>query len=572
MRRIGIRILLLLLAALVAPGAAFANATLVIVNGNAPGVGFNDPTPVAPVGGNTGTTLGEQRLIAFRYAASLWGATLDSNVEIRVLATFEPLTCTATGAVLGSAGTAFIFRDFPANGPFPGAEFPSTWYHSALADKRVGVDLVPGEPDMRARFNSVIDGRPTCLGGTRWYLGLDNNHGADIDLVAVLLHEFAHGLGFAQFASVSTGAQIQGLTDVYGRRILDTTTNKYWSQMTDAERVASAVNPRRVVFDGPNVTAAVPSVLAAGTPLLTITAPAAIAGGYSVGAAAFGPPLSTAGVSGQVVLALDPANAAGPSTTDACSALTNAVAVAGRIALVDRGTCGFTVKVKNAQNAGAIAVIVADNVAGAPPAGLGGADATITIPAVRISLADGNAIRVQLAAGVFATLGVDLSRRAGADGLGRALLYTPTPVAPGSTISHWDTIATPNQLMEPAINADLTHSVRPPQDLTLPLMRDIGWFADGDVDGIEDSADQCQSSDLRPTVFIGGSDSGVSNVLFTTGCTIADLIGISAAGARNHGDFVSDVAHLSNALRDYGIISAQDKASLQRTAAQSPLP
>ncbi len=37
-------------------------------------------------------------------------------------------------------------------------------------------------------------------------------------------------------------------------------------------------------------------------------------------------------------------------------------------------------KVKNAQVAGAIAVLVADNVAGGPPAGLGGVDPTITIP------------------------------------------------------------------------------------------------------------------------------------------------------------------------------------------------
>ena len=50
-----------------------------------------------------------------------------------------------------------------------------------------------------------------------------------------------------------------------------------------------------------------------------------------------------------------------------------------KIALIDRGTCGFTIKVKNAQDAGAIAVIVADNIAGSPPAPMGGADATITI-------------------------------------------------------------------------------------------------------------------------------------------------------------------------------------------------
>jgi hypothetical protein len=128
--------------------SVFGAATITIVNGNAPGVGFNDPTPAAPVGGNAGTTLGQQRLNAFQFAANVWGSTLDSKVEIRILATFEPLSCTTSSAVLGSAGTIFIESDFP------GAIFPNTWYHEALADKLSGVDLVSPDPQIRARFNS----------------------------------------------------------------------------------------------------------------------------------------------------------------------------------------------------------------------------------------------------------------------------------------------------------------------------------------------------------------------------------------------------------------------------------
>ncbi|HWT15385.1 MAG TPA: M36 family metallopeptidase, partial [Patescibacteria group bacterium] len=82
---------------------------------------------------------------------------------------------------------------------------------------------------------------------------------------------------------------------------------------------------------------------------------------------------------------------------DACAALTNAAAVNGKIALIDRGTCGFTVKTKNAQLAGAVGVIIADNAAGALPPGLGGTDATVTIPALSVRQVDGNAIRAQLA-------------------------------------------------------------------------------------------------------------------------------------------------------------------------------
>src|SRR5436190_3239784 len=259
--------------ALLSPVHAFAGAHIVIVNGNAPGVGFNDPTPAAPVGGNPGTTVGEQRLLAFQFAADVWGSTLDSAVEIHVLSTFEALSCTATSAVLGSAGTTAVFS-FASASP---TIVPNTWYHFALADKLVGFELADSIPHIRARFNSNL-GKAGCLTGIFWYYGVDGNHGANVDLVTVLEHEFAHGLGFSTFENVSTGALFAGLPDTYNRYIVDDTTGKRWTDMTSAERVASAVNPRHVAFDGPAVTAAVPSVLQPGTPLLRITSPAAIAG------------------------------------------------------------------------------------------------------------------------------------------------------------------------------------------------------------------------------------------------------------------------------------------------------
>ena len=125
-------------------------ATIQINNINAAGVGFNDTTPAAPVGGNPGTTLGEQRLIAFTYAANIWGATLESEVPIIIDASFEPLTCTATSGTLGSAGATTVFRDFP------GATKPATWYGGALANKLSGVDNASGGPVIRARFNSNL--------------------------------------------------------------------------------------------------------------------------------------------------------------------------------------------------------------------------------------------------------------------------------------------------------------------------------------------------------------------------------------------------------------------------------
>ncbi|MBI2679179.1 MAG: peptidase [Candidatus Koribacter versatilis] len=551
-------------ALLLCSAMAFGTTVITIVNNNAPGVGFNDPTPIAPVGGNPGTTLGQQRLNAFQHAADIWGATLDSTAPVRIRAAFVPLSCNATSAVLGSAGTTFIFADFP------GELFPGTLHGAALTGKRYGADpLAPNQQHISANFNVNL-GNPGCLTGVGWYLGFDNNHGTQIDLVTVLEHEFAHGLGFQQFASITTGALFAGLPDVYNHYLFDTTLNKTWPEMTNAERAFSTLNSRRLVWNGAKVTTALPAVLAPGVPVVRIDSPAGIVGAYSVGLAQFGPLPSTPGVSGNVVQALDAADAAGPSTKDGCGPILNAGAVAGNIAIIDRGTCGFVVKAKNAQNAGAVGVIIADNAAGSPPAGMAGVDPTVTIPAVRVTLGDGNLIKANLGAGVHASITLDLSIVAGADVNGHAQMNAPNPLVSGSSVSHWDPIAFPNQLMEPNISGDLTHSVQPPQDLTLPEMRDVGWYPDADLDRVaDDGDDQCLGSDLSGVVTIGGIDTGVPNTFFTNGCSIADLVNKCSVGAANHGDYVSCAAHLTDSLRDAGFLSNQQRSAIQSAAARN---
>jgi Zn-dependent metalloprotease len=137
----------------------------------------------------------------------------------------------------------------------------------------------------------------------------------------------------------------------------------------------------------------------AAKPVAVINSPASIAKICEAGAAQFGPVLTGTGVTGDVVAATDAdedGGAPAATTLDGCSAFDNAAAVSGKIAIVSRGSCGFVVKVKNAQNAGAIAVLVADNVEAAPSP-MGGADPTIVIPSVRIRLSDGNLIRNALA-------------------------------------------------------------------------------------------------------------------------------------------------------------------------------
>lgn len=133
--------------------------------------------------------------------------------------------------------------------------------------------------------------------------------------------------------------------------------------------------------------------------LLTVNTPAAISGGYGSSESGFGPGVPATPLTADIVLVLDSSN-----TSDACSSILNTAELNGKIALVDRGNCDFVGKVQRCQDAGAVAVIFANN----QPTGTfspGGNGNGITIPSVMITLADGNTIKNSLLSGaVNATL------------------------------------------------------------------------------------------------------------------------------------------------------------------------
>jgi hypothetical protein len=248
------------------PLTASAQVKVVINNLDGAGEGFNDTTPFNAVGGNAANTLGEARLAVFRYAAERWGASLsstNSGLVIQVDAKFDPLSCDADGAVLGSAGTNTVHRDFT------GAPLATTWYPQALANARAGADLSP-RADISATFNPNIGG-PSCLEGSGWYYGLDRNAPAsDIDLATVVLHEIGHGLGFQTFVDLVTGQQLtagDGIPrdDAYMVRLeRHGGSPSGYPAMTNAQRVAASTSDPNLHWLGTATNTAAAGKLTAG--------------------------------------------------------------------------------------------------------------------------------------------------------------------------------------------------------------------------------------------------------------------------------------------------------------------
>ena len=70
----------------------------------------------------------------------------------------------------------------------------------------------------------------------------------------------------------------------------------------------------------------------------------------------------------------------------------------------------------------------------------------------------------------------------------------------------------------------------------------------------------------------GDCDTWVTNEIVAEGSTMNDLIAQCAEGAKNHGRFVSCVAHLTNDWKKAGLISGKEKGKIQKCAARSDIP
>jgi MYXO-CTERM domain-containing protein len=468
-----------LLLATAACRPAHAAAKFVINVLDSAGVGFNDTTPATPVGGNNGTTVGQQRLITFQAAADAWGRVLDSAVPIVVDASFAPLACSGGAAVTGQAAP-YSVSDYPG--------LPTTGtYVLALADKILGRDLAPDVADIQAQFNG---GLMACI-GTDWYYGLDGQKNTEqSDLLSTVMHELTHGLGFTTDVDTDTGALTTSSPMAFDSRVLDTSIGKHWSDMTDAQRLASLQNARKLAWDGERVHAVAAWEMAKGLPSVQVSpSPSGFSG--LIGEANYGRLVADgSAITGQVAAA----------TVSASCSLSGSFS--GKIALVTSPNgCASIGAAMVVESSGGLAMLFDYNViATPPPIPLEQSAEEIALYPVKIptlALTRDDAALIRNATSPTVTLSADSSRQVGTDASGNTLLFASNPIQPGSTGAHWDPLVRPNLLLEPS-EQPITVT-----DLVMEraLLWDIGWTGacgDGTVSGQEECDSGATNSDRTP--------------------------------------------------------------------------
>jgi hypothetical protein len=275
-------------------------------------------------------------------------------------------------------------------------------------------------------------------------------------------------------------------------------------------------------------------------------------------ASGWGAQATAANFRGELVLVND---GAGSDTADACEPLP-AGSLVGKIAFINRGgppapapSCGFELKTLNAQNAGAIGVVIGNVATSANPQDVINMadDPTLvaTIPAIQLGLSAANAIRAALPGGVTVDIGTVPGLLAGADAGGRTRLYTPTVVASGSTFSHFDTVASPNVLMEPFITDTLL--AEEDLDLTPALLTDIGWTLN------RGNAQIGNCTTDVPVVRDDGRIPGANVQAWSNLCLIQ---------AKNKGAYQSCMAHYKNDATVLGLLSGSQGGSVTSCAAK----
>jgi len=169
----------------------------------------------------------EQVKTSFEYAVAIWEKYLISTQTIRIKATWSK---TLTNTVLAETGATRVYRN---SSIIPNLPYANVWYPTPLAEALSGKDLNSSDFEMTVSLNANIN----------WYFGTDaKTQAGKYDIVTVLLHEIAHGLGFSSSMSISDTQGLYGQSgsayvfDVFmqdSKQVKLTNTGVYGNPSTD---------------------------------------------------------------------------------------------------------------------------------------------------------------------------------------------------------------------------------------------------------------------------------------------------------------------------------------------------
>jgi len=278
--------LVLVLAAAALPLAA-ADIQIVVTDGT--GVGFNDPTPRHPWWQHRDDA---RRPAPHRLPGSRahLGSALPSNVPIKISSSFSTLTALPrppSSARLERLPSGRTFRTRPSREP--GTTRPRRTSSRLATGHESERDHCPIQ--QRARKDRLPDGN-VLLPRPR------QHHGSNVNLLTVLLHEFRPR------ARVPVGGELERnlrwlRREQVSRHFRPVPLRRDGREDlgpdgADSDRAASAINTGKLVWNGPNATLYAKAYNA--LPRLVVTAPAGVAGTYTVATASFGVSLSSPGI------------------------------------------------------------------------------------------------------------------------------------------------------------------------------------------------------------------------------------------------------------------------------------
>ncbi|MDG6220719.1 MAG: GLUG motif-containing protein, partial [Candidatus Thermoplasmatota archaeon] len=345
------------------------------------------------IGGFAGVTFNSAVIVDCYSTGSVTGTSVIGGFGGEIY--YDLVNCYSTGAVSGTGGNigGFIGRDYAAGGSHTTCFWDNQTSGQTTSDGGVGKNTA----EMKTQSTFTTELPP----GQEW----------DFTNVWWMMEGITYPLLKTYFTirvyNVDTGMHFAGIQEAIDhQRSCDGHLILVFNGTYDENIV---VNKSLTILGG---SSEVPTINGTGTGdtvylggiRLVVDDPAGI-GPFEAAGAEFGPSPGDANwwISGEVVYA-DPPLANGPIVNN----------VTGKIALIDRGTISFIEKVLAAQEAGAIGVIIANDVDGDLFRMVAAYDIEINIPSIFISQSHGDLIKTALGtetvnASFFATQDISLT-------------------------------------------------------------------------------------------------------------------------------------------------------------------